>query len=61
MADELDLSGEIAEAIDGAALRGKTAVLGCTTGAPTVPGHSSSPSTASPTSTPPPTMPSTRR
>jgi hypothetical protein len=28
MADKLDLSGEIAEAIDGAALRGKTAVLG---------------------------------
>ena len=28
MADELDLSGEISEAIDGAALRGKTAVLG---------------------------------
>src|ERR1700754_2996395 len=28
MADKLDLSGGIAEAIDGAALRGKTAVLG---------------------------------
>jgi hypothetical protein len=28
MADKLDLAGEIAEAIDGAALRGKTAVLG---------------------------------
>jgi hypothetical protein len=28
MADKLDLGGEIAEAIDGAALRGKTAVLG---------------------------------
>jgi hypothetical protein len=28
MADKLDLSGEIASAIDGAALRGKTAVLG---------------------------------
>jgi hypothetical protein len=28
MADKLDLSGAIAEAIDGAALRGKTAVLG---------------------------------
>jgi hypothetical protein len=28
MADKLDLSGEIAEAIEGAALRGKTAVLG---------------------------------
>jgi hypothetical protein len=28
MADKLDLTGEIAEAIDGAALRGKTAVLG---------------------------------
>lgn len=28
MADKLDLTGDIAEAIDGAALRGKTAVLG---------------------------------
>jgi hypothetical protein len=28
MADKLDLSGEIASAIDGAALRGKTAVIG---------------------------------
>jgi hypothetical protein len=28
MADKLDLTGEIAEAIDGAALRGKTAVIG---------------------------------
>jgi hypothetical protein len=28
MADKLDLSGEIASAVDGAALRGKTAVLG---------------------------------
>jgi hypothetical protein len=28
MADKLDLTGEIASAIDGAALRGKTAVLG---------------------------------
>jgi hypothetical protein len=28
MADKLDLTGEIAEAIDGAALRGETAVLG---------------------------------
>jgi hypothetical protein len=28
MADKLDLSGEISEAVDGAALRGRTAVLG---------------------------------
>ena len=28
MADKIDLTGEIAEAIDGAALRGRTAVLG---------------------------------
>jgi hypothetical protein len=28
MADKLDLSGSVAEAIDGAALRGRTAVLG---------------------------------
>jgi hypothetical protein len=28
MADKLDLTGDISEAIDGAALRGKTAVLG---------------------------------